>query len=98
MNTRIICIDGPKKGREYFFPEEVRQFQVNAVKPDFSLGGMGYFVGVIYRTYHMWGTGVRVGMVQWIAERGAPREYNEAEWTYRATPVPVGWIRETLYR
>lgn len=82
----VVCIDGPKRGRLYHFPDEVREFQVSAIKPDYGLGGMPYYVGLIYKTYYMWGCGVRVAILQRVAERGGV-VYNAADWEHQLTRI-----------
>jgi hypothetical protein len=48
-NNRIVCLDGPREGREYFFPDSSRQFQVTAIRPGIpETAFQPYYGGLIY--------------------------------------------------
>lgn len=74
-NKRIITIDGPRKHREYYFPEGTREFQITtliagSVWTAYTSGITSGYGGFIYKIYTMWGTGILVGMLDRIAYDG----------------------------
>lgn len=74
-NNRVICIDGPRKGREYWWPEGAKEFQIStliagSVWTAYCTGMTSGYGGFIYKIYTMWGTGILVGMLDRIAYDG----------------------------
>lgn len=56
----IVCMDGPRKGRTYYFPASTQEFQLNTLVPG-SAEAVYYgaplsgYAGFIHRVYMMWG-------------------------------------------
>lgn len=53
MSIRVRCLDGKRRGVDYFFPEGTYNFQINTLGLDENRQGV-YF-GYIYKVYRMWG-------------------------------------------
>lgn len=75
MNKPVICIDGVRKGRIYYWPEGTREFQINtliagSVWTAYCTGMTSGYGGFIYKVYMMWGTGILVAMQDRIAYDG----------------------------
>lgn len=61
----IVCMDGIRKGRVYYFPASQREFQINTLVPGsaeaaFYGAPLSGYAGFVHKIYTMWGSGVRV--------------------------------------
>lgn len=59
-NVRVVCLDGIRKGREYWWPEGTTEFQINTLMPGSVVGAyhgdrLSGYGGYIYKVYRMWG-------------------------------------------
>jgi len=59
-HIRVRCLDGIRKGRDYYWPEGTTEFQINTLIPGdvwsvYNGGGVSGYGGYIYKVYRMWG-------------------------------------------
>ena len=57
---RVVCLDGPRKGREYYFPEGKTEFGINSPVPGdvtavLNGGRMSGYGQYIYNVRAIWG-------------------------------------------
>lgn len=62
----IMCIDGPRKGRQYIWPKGTCIFQVITLRPGsvedaYNGGRVSGYGAALYRVCSMWGTRQPVG-------------------------------------
>lgn len=72
-NFRVVCCDGIRKGREYWWPEGTTEFQINTLIPQDVIKAYGGetsgYGGYIYKVYRMWGMDAYGGFFDRLAYR-----------------------------